>query len=257
MEIVELLKDENVIKFLLLFVRFAALFAFYPFYSHQGISMNIKGALMFMFTLVFYPTLPDYTFEQLSTTALAFAVLAEVMFGLLASVLLMITFQILLFAGEQVSTVMGLTMANIMDPNTQTQTTVVGQVMNFIAILLFLSFDGHHLILQYIHMSLTEVPLGSFVWNSNMLHYFTKAMINFYIIGFSIAFPIIAVGIIADTIFGMIMKTMPQFNLLVVGLPIKIGLAFVVLMAVLGGMMHVWQGEFFKAFESLGLFFNK
>jgi flagellar biosynthetic protein FliR len=256
MEIVELLKDENVIKFFLLFIRFSVLFAFFPFFSHQSISVSIKGAMALYFTLLFYPILPDYTFEQMSPVALILAGLAEVMFGILASIALMITFYVLLFAGEQIATVMGLTMANIMDPNTQTQTTVVGQILNMLALLLFLFFDGHHMLILFIHESLSQVPLGSFVFEGGMLRYYTEAMINFYVIGFSIAFPIIAIGILADAIFGMIMKTMPQFNLLVIGLPIKIALAFIVLGAVLGGMLMVWKTEYLKAFEALQMFFK-
>jgi flagellar biosynthetic protein FliR len=256
MEIVELLKDENVVKFFLLFIRFSVLFAFFPFFAHQSISVTVKGALAFYMTILFYPILPDYTIEQMSPVALILAGLAEVMLGALASVALMITFYVLLFAGEQIATVMGLTMANIMDPNTQTQTTVVGQILNMLALLTFLFFDGHHLLILFVHESLSHIPLGTFVFEGGMLKYYVDAMISFYVIGFSIAFPIIAVGIIADTIFGMIMKTMPQFNLLVVGLPIKIVVAFIVLGAVLGGMLLVWKREYLDAFESLQMFFK-
>lgn len=256
MELVELLKDDNVIKFLLLFIRFSTIFAFFPFFSHQSISVTIKGVLAFYFTLLFFPILPPSTFENFNLVDLILAGVAEVLLGGLASILLMITFYILLFAGEQVATVMGLTMANIMDPNTQTQTTVVGQILNMLALLIFLTFDGHHMILLFMNETLTQIPLGKFVFEGPMITYYIKALSHFYVLGFSMAFPIIAIGIMADTIFGMIMKTMPQFNLLVIGLPIKIILAFIVLGSILSGIMFIWKKEFLHAFESLQMFFG-
>lgn len=256
MEIVELLKDDNVIKFLLLFIRFSVLFAFFPFFSHQSISVSLKGALTFYFTILFFPLLPDYSFKEFHIIELMLAGVSEVIFGILASILLMITFYVLLFAGEQIANVMGLTMANIMDPTTQIQTTVVGQILNMIAILLFLFFDGHHLLILFVNESLHKVPLGEFVFQKEMVTTYIKAMTNFYILGFVIAFPIIAVGILADTIFGMIMKTMPQFNLMVIGVPIKILLALIVLSSVLTGMMIVWKKEYLLSFESITMFFR-
>ena len=65
-------------------------------------------------------------------------------------------------------------------------------------------------------------------------------MINLFTFGFIISFPILALSLLSDLIFGMLMKTMPQFNLLVVGYPIKITIGFAVLIAILAGMMELW-----------------
>jgi flagellar biosynthetic protein FliR len=257
MQIEEILSDKNVISFLLLFIRLGAIFYFFPFYSNQAITMTVKGAMTFFLALIFFPILPSYDIPSLTIGSIMMAVLAEILFGFLAGLMLMITFQILLFAGEQISIVLGFTMANIMDPSTQIQTTVVGQFLNLTATLLLLSFNGHHLILEFINMSLSEVPLGHLTFNAGIMEYFTKAMLNFYIIGFTIAFPIISIGLLLDTIFGMIMKTIPQFQIIVVGIPIKTGIALFVVIAIFAGIFEVWEEEYFKAFQNLQIFFNK
>ena len=66
-------------------------------------------------------------------------------------------------------------------------------------------------------------------------------MINLFTFGFIISFPILALSLLSDLIFGMLMKTMPQFNLLVVGYPIKITIGFAVLIAILAGMMELFR----------------
>ena len=55
----------------------------------------------------------------------------------------------------------------------------------------------------------------------------------------------------SDLIFGMLMKTMPQFNLLVVGYPIKIAIAFVVLMAILAMIVKVFTTLMMKVLNDL------
>jgi len=79
-------------------------------------------------------------------------------------------------------------------------------------------------------------------------------MARLFVMGFSLAFPILALSILSDIIFGMIMKTMPSFNLLVIGFPAKIAVSFVVLIAVLGSMMTVFKSEFLRTFNILGGF---
>jgi flagellar biosynthetic protein FliR len=76
-----------------------------------------------------------------------------------------------------------------------------------------------------------------------------------FVVGFMIAFPIIALSWLADVIFGMLMKTMPQFNLLVIGFPIKIMVAFAVLIATFTSTMLLLKGEMQEAFNSLLMFF--
>jgi flagellar biosynthesis protein FliR len=83
-----------------------------------------------------------------------------------------------------------------------------------------------------------------------------KATVNMFVVGFMIAFPIIALSLLADIIFGMLMKTMPQFNLLVIGFPIKIMVAFVVIIATLATFMGIFVAELREAFQSLPVVFQ-
>ena len=81
-------------------------------------------------------------------------------------------------------------------------------------------------------------------------------MTNLFTFGFIISFPILALSLLSDLIFGMLMKTMPQFNLLVVGYPIKITIGFAVLIAILAGMMELFKTLILRVINDLpSLFF--
>jgi len=88
------------------------------------------------------------------------------------------------------------------------------------------------------------------------LSYAINLFTNLFMFGFIMSFPIIALSLLSDSIFGMLMKTMPQFNLLVIGYPIKVTIGFSVLIAILAGIMKIMSDLLLKVINDLpALFF--
>ncbi len=245
-----LLQPDHIYTFLLLFARLSTLFVFLPFYNHMSISPQVKAAFAFYLTLVLYPLMPVMP-EPQHWTVMAAALFSEALMGLIAGVALNIVFGIFSYAGEQIAFVMGFSLASVIDPQSQIQSPLVSQFLTLTAMLVLLAFNGHYMILTWMVDALKHVPLGGFVMNHAMFDYLMGAMAHLFMMGFSVAFPIIALSLLADIIFGMLMKTMPQFNLLVVGFPIKIALSLAVWMAVLGSMMMIFKKEFLSALQVL------
>lgn len=250
MELAELLSDKHVIIFFLLFSRIGGLIAFFPFFSHMSIPVSIKTALTFYLTLLFFPMV-ELSGVEFTVGSMVMMVMAEFALGFIAGLALNLIFGALGIAGMQVSMVMGFSMATVMDPVTQTNSPIISQIFTLLAILTLLAFDGHHLILLFLSESVNHIALGAFYPQEFMWTYLSNGFTHMFVMGFIIAFPIIAISLLSDVIFGMLMKTMPQFNLLVVGFPIKISLSIMVLMAVLGSMMGIFKKEFINVFVFL------
>ena len=250
MEIASLLNPINVTTFLLLFIRFASFLSFLPIFNYPTIPMSAKAAFAFWLSILFFPMAPKVTFD-INLFNLILAILSEVTLAFLVGSALNLVFDILRFAAEQISFVMGFTMANVFDPNANIQSTILSQFFIWIAVLVFLSFGGDHLEIYLLAKSLNSLPLGAIFDINSFYEFFVKYMYKYFLFGFSLAFPILAVSLFSDIIFAMIMKTMPQFNLLVVGFPIKIAIAFLVLMAIIGAMMRVFQKEILEVFNIL------
>jgi flagellar biosynthetic protein FliR len=162
-----------------------------------------------------------------------------------------LAFIILQFAGQLISFVMGLTMANIIDPSSGIQTPLISHFLTITATTLFLAINGHHYALMLIANSLQNTPFGEFFYIQGVGEYLIKETSNFFKLGFSLAFPILSISILSDVIFGMIMKSMPQFNMLVIGFPIKIGLSIAVIIAILSSLMFMFKRELFDIFKTL------
>jgi len=248
MEIINYLTPVNVVTYLLLFVRISSFLSFLPFFNYTTIPMSAKAAFAFWLSIVLFPLTPKFSYE-INFINIVLSVLNEVAFAFFVGTALGLIFDILRYAGEQVSFVMGFTMANVLDPNAGVQTTIVSQFLIWVAVLVFLSFGGDRLEIMFLAKSLTMLPFGEFFNYKNVYEYFIIYMGKYFLIGIAMAFPIIAISLMGDIIFGMIMKTMPQFNLLVIGFPIKITLAFLVLMAILASMMQVFSINIKEAFD--------
>lgn len=254
MELHELLKEENVITFILLLIKFTIILGLFPFYNFQSIPISVKAPFAFYLSILFFPITPKYTLD-IEFVTLASVVIAEVLSGFIVALILKIVFDIIVYVAELVSMIMGLSAAAMFDPLTQSQSTVVGQIFSLAVLMTFLSFDGHHLILLFANKWITTLPFGSYLFNDEIFRFISKDVTNLFVFGFSIAFPVIAIGLFSDIAFGMLMKTMPQFNIFVIGLPIKVGLGMITIIIVFASMLHVFKNVFLQAYNSLSMFF--
>jgi len=250
LEIINWLTPVNVVTFLLLFIRISSFLSFMPFFNYVNIPMSAKAALSIWLSVLFFPIVPKITFE-INLLNLMLAIFNEVAFAFFVGMALQLIFDILKYAAEQISFVMGFTMANVIDPNFGTQSTILSQFFTWVAILVFLSLGGDHLEILFMSKTFESLPFGAFFNYHNVYEYFVVYMGKYFMIGIGLAFPILAISLMSDIIFGMIMKTMPQFNLLVVGFPIKIGISFIVLIVILSSMMNVFSNEIAQAFRAI------
>ncbi|KAA6226374.1 MULTISPECIES: flagellar biosynthetic protein FliR [unclassified Campylobacter] len=253
MEFVNYLTDKNVATFMLLFARMSGLIVFFPFFSHNAVPLTIKTCIALFLTIYLFPLarLDNVHLDSF----LILQILAEILFGMVAGLMLDLVFYIIMMAGEEIAFNMGLTMANVVDPSTGSSVPLTSQLLHLLAILVFLAFDGHHLILLFMGYSLDYIELGVFFPGEDFLHYINNAMFKVFLIGFTMAFPITGIILLADVIFGLLMKTMPQFNLLVVGFPIKIGLAIAVVIVILFAMMQYFKELILETFSNMQVLF--
>jgi len=250
----QIFSDNYIVGFLLLFFRFGALFIAVPIFSHKNIPMTMKAAMAFFFTIVFYSSMPPLQIA-ITLPSIILAILSEFMLGLVVGVVLQLAYNVITFAGGIISFMMGFSLASAIDPQTGVSMPIISQFLSLISLMVLLSLNLHHWVILFVDSSLHAVPLGGFLMSENIFHYIIKATSNMLLVGLMIAFPIIALSWLADVIFGMLMKTMPQFNLLVIGFPIKITVAFVVLIATFASTMLILKGQMQDAFNALEMLF--
>ncbi|MGC4375650.1 flagellar biosynthetic protein FliR [Fictibacillus sp. Mic-4] len=220
--------------YVLVFVRVSAFFAMVPFFSYRNIpNVHKIGLSILLSWMIAYsvkmPVVPIDGFYFL-------LIIKEAMIGLAIGMIAAILFYAIQVAGSFIDFQMGFAIANVFDPQTGVQTPLMGKFLQTVALLFILSVDGHHLLLDGIYYSYSFVPVNdlSFGFGSgDVAKYFVSTFGAMFVIGFQMSIPIVGSLFLIDVALGIVARTVPQLNIFVVGLPLKIIVAFILLIFIL------------------------
>lgn len=213
------------------FIRITAFFVATNILFPSGTPKTFKVAFsLFLSTII--SLLLDINIDVNSLENLANYSIIETSTGLILGYITSICFNSLKIAGRLVDQQIGLSMANTYDPHTQSQSTLIENLLYWIGVVVFFSINGHHMLLTGIQESFNIIPIGKLVIDDS-LTYILKIFVDYFIIGFKIAIPIVVALIITELIMGMISRSVPQFNVMIVGMPVKMLVGVAVIITVL------------------------
>lgn len=240
--------------FLLILFRLSAFFVVSPIFSYRGVPAQFKIGLVFMISLITFMSLGmEDAIEWDAEYVLS--IIREILIGLLLGFTAYLFFTIVQVAGSFVDLQMGFGIANLIDPMTGAQSPVMGNLKFFIAVLLFLSLNGHHFLLSAIMDSYQWVPLDNAVfahiYSGNISNFLLKSYSSMFILAFQMAAPLIVALFLVDVAMGILARTAPQFNLFVIGIPLKLLIGLVVLLIMVPGFLYLFQNVFTALFEAL------
>lgn len=232
--------------FLLILVRVTSFFITMPIYSHRSIpAMHRVGMGVFLAWIMYY-TMDIPVFEMDASYYLL--IIKEALVGLLIGFSAYMMLSAIQIAGGFIDFQMGLAIANVIDPQTGVQSPLVGQYLYMFALLFLLATNGHHLLLDGIFYSYRFIPIDQYFinfGNEGLLEFVIMSFNQMFIIAFQMAIPVVGSLFIVDVSLGILARTMPQLNVFVVGLPIKLFVSFVVIFIVMGVTMTV-VGQLFE-----------
>lgn len=154
----------------------------------------------------------------------------EVLNGLFLGYIAYLALNTVQIAGSLIDNQMGLSMASIYDPQTGAQSTLIQKLFYWVAITLLFVTNGHHLLLNGIFKSFEMIPIGTVPILDNF-QYILKLFIEYFAIGFQIALPIILTLIMSDLILGLISRSVPQLNVMIIGMPLKLLVGIIIIFA--------------------------
>lgn len=214
--------------FVLIFVRMTAFLISLPLFSYNTIPAVYKIGLAFFLSMVMLPVTDTAALELDSMYFLL--LLKEAAVGLLIGLVAYIVLSAVQIAGGFIDFQMGFAIANIIDPQTGAQGPLIGQYFYITALLFLLSVDGHHLLIDGMYYSYEIIPPDGLIEVGDSFAVFILKTFNqMFIIAFQVSIPIVGCLFLVDIALGLIARTVPQLNVFVVGLPLKIGVSFLVL----------------------------
>jgi flagellar biosynthetic protein FliR len=185
------------------------------------------------------PAVPPASYEGLWILA------QQVFIGIAMGFSMRVCFAAVQTAGDFVGLQMGLSLATIFDPTTQANTEVLARLFNILAMLVFLSINGHLLVLGMLVKTFTVLPIGTPVLNPEGWAAVAQLGSRIFSSGLLLALPLIAALLTIQLAMGILNRAAPQLSVFAVGFPITL-LAGVVLLAVVLPQSTGFLAEFFQ-----------
>ncbi|WML43716.1 flagellar biosynthetic protein FliR [Neobacillus sp. PS3-40] len=231
--------------FLLIFVRVTSFFLMMPIFSYRTIPTVHKiGFGFFLSWLIFYAIHPPLLEIN---GPFFFLIIKEALVGLIIGFVAYLILAAIQIAGGFIDFQLGFAIANVIDPQTGAQSPLMGQYLHTIGLLLLLSINGHHLLIDGIYNSYHFIPINQ-AWlplgSKDVIEFMLRSFGSMFIIAFQMSIPVVGCLFLVDVALGIVARTVPQLNIFVVGIPVKIVVGFILIIAGLGVMMTVVSSLF-------------
>jgi flagellar biosynthetic protein FliR len=218
--------------FLAVSVRLTGLMLFAPFFGSMSMAPRMKAGLVVAMSVLLYPVVSP-TLPVGPLQAWPQMVLMELLIGAALGIATNLVFDAVQMAGQVLSVQMGFSLVNIIDPQTQVESTVMATLHQTIAMLIFLRLDVHLWLLEAMGRSFRVLPPGG----GHISALFTLAAVRaagmVFTLGLQMAAPAFSATLIADVVLALLGKASPHAPLMLLGAPVKILLGFAVLYAAL------------------------
>lgn len=216
--------------FFLVVVRIGAIVMTMPVFRSQSIPILFKLGLAFAISMALFSILqlePVPVFNHIFPFAIG--VIGELMIGISIGLSIRLVFAGIQIAGQLAGYQMGLAIANVMDPSTSQQLPILSQFNQLFAMLLLLVTNAHHVFLRALAVSYRLVPPFGFHFSNSLMQQIVDLGGKMFVIAVQVGAPVIAALLLISVAFGLIARTVPQMNVFIVAMPLKIGVGLLFL----------------------------
>ncbi len=220
-----------------IFVRLTIVLSMMPVFNNKMVPSKIKIAIALAFSIFLFSNVHVANVKENYFILL----LNDVMVGLIVSIVLNITFEIFILAGQIIAMQSGLGFATFVDPTTGSNTPIISQFYMYCVILIFFSLDGH---LAFFEIILKSYIHGNFLM-SNVEKNFFHEVIKFSSIMFSesiyLVMPAIVALLLANISLALLTRAVPQLNIFSVGFPITLTLGFIMVLVTISFIYSIFH----------------
>ncbi len=218
---------DSLMSFLLTLTRISLVVFLLPFFGGDYIPMLVKAALSLVLTMAVWPQLsfagslfPAHPWN------IGVMALGELVLGLMLGLCVQFIFAGIQTGGEIMGFQMGFTMMTLADPASGNQASITSNILHMVALMVFITMNGHLHLLRALADSFTLVPPGAIHIGGPLTGDILTLSGGMFSLAVKIAAPVIAALFAVELTLALMGRAAPQMNLLTMGFPIKIAVGF-------------------------------
>ncbi len=235
--------------FLWPFVRVAAFIMVCPLLGHSSVPNQVKIGLGVMLAVAIAPSMPPMPDTPIYSWAGVGIIVEQVLIGVSLAMVIQIMFTAVQAAGEFVGLQMGLAFATFFSPDTGTNTMILSRWLYFVALLMFLAFNGHLISIEILAATFHTLPIASMSLNVGAWELLVRFGSTIFIAGMLLALPLMGSLLIINLSLGILNRTAPQFTVFSIGFPMSLTTGLFLLTVLMQDIGKYLQGLFSQGLQ--------
>ena len=233
--------------------RILGLIAAAPLFGNAAVPASVKVTLGALLAMIIAPTVPALPAVNPMSLPGLLILTQEMLVGLAMGFSIRIVFSAVEMAGELSSLTMGLGFASFFDPQTKGRSSAISQFLVMLATLMFLTVNGHLVLLAALAESFVSLPISASPINSGGFQQLAAWGAEIFRSGVQISLPIVAALLLTNVALGILTRAAPQLNIFGIGFPVTLGVGLLVIGMVLPYLATPFQNMFLRGIETARL----
>lgn len=221
-----------------------------------GVPRRVRALLALMMTFLLLPPVAAQTpLDQLPGVdhlpELAILIAREAMIGLLIGATIQLIVTGLQLAGEAITSTSGMQLGDAVDPTTSSSMPSLARLVGLLVTAVMLAVGGHRVLLKVLMQSFEALPAGAVTFRESMMTLVVEQLAAGMASGVRVAAPVIAALLLSNLVTGLVSRTLPQINVLAIGLSINALAMLVVTALTIGSAGLIFQEQLADAVARL------
>ena len=232
--------------FFLVLLRISGIFFFAPVFGSNNVSPTVRIGFSFIVALIVFNIAPvsDLRLVGFSEWEVLVLCLKEFALGFLIGLIPQIIFTAIEFSGTLIGNMMGVSIVNLIDPQSDSQASLVGSFKNALALMLFLAVDAHYMVIHAVFESFNAIPLQGIDPKVGFFEQMVRYSGKIFTLGIKIGAPLVILLFFINVIMGFLARSIPNLNVFMIEFPLSLLVGLTALMLGIPAMVGLLVGIF-------------
>jgi len=243
-------------QFALILIRMSGLFILSPIWGRANVPNPLKISFTVILSLIlinFYPPVAGLYDNLVGFVLLC---VGELLIGLALGFVTTMFFGIVFTSGQIIDMQIGFGMVQVYDVQQNIQIPITGNLFNLVILLCFILTGGHIRLIEILFHTFETLPVGHVTLDERLPAVMLEGFVRTFVLAVQVAMPVIASGLLAEISLGIVVRTAPQMNVFVIGIPIKTIIGLVMLTLVIPVFTYFTSSIFDEMFNFVGQAFS-
>ena len=243
---------------LLLFLRVSGLIWPSPVFGRKTTPALIKISFICVLTFIMLLIFPAPEEGVVSGTLFEYALICfkELLFGLSMGFVATMFFNLVYSAGQIMDMQIGFGIVSVYDIQNSSQVPIIGNLLNIVLLIVFFCVDGHLKLIAILYATFAKIPVGHILLSMDFVAVMLEIFSLTFVLAIMVAMPVLAAGIILEVAMGVLIRSVPQMNMFVIGIPVKIVVGLIVLFISIPAFVNFSNTIFTEMFQAIERVFN-